>query len=597
MRHILIFLLIFLVTISAIAQQAGSKVSFVAADGKTYTGVIEEIKGNQYKVKYDGYNFEAWLTAGSFTVLETSVEDGYKVWVKTSPCSGRYDWISVAKVNPAYGGGGGAWVTADLVLITTGMSCTRINSSCSYAAAMAEANILRTSDKFFSYCCKDYWVYENVQTGKRTIVLGSGSPGFGWTPKGGPFCCEEAETVAGIPGACSGTTQQNGCWPGSYPVANKQTGQTECYCYPGLVWNSTKTACIDTQQLVKNSDCSGYPGSYAVWNSQTQRVECHCPAGKKWNDNMTACIDDVSQVTCWPGSHAEWNAQTQRTECFCNPGLVWNTTKTACVDPQELVKNSDCSGYPGSYAVWNSQTNRVECQCPQGKKWNADMTACIDDETTTQVTCWPGSHPQLDPNTQKVQCYCDPGLVWNSTKTACVDPQELVKNSDCSKYPGSYAVWNNQTQRVECQCPQGKKWNATMTACIDNTDNGNSSTTNPNGPVDYTCSATDQSEYAKVTGNWKSSTMLLTISGSCENVSGNFTVIEWCDGLNWESTKDVPRIIGTIKGSMHGKYLRVHYKSPPSPHNSKGTEGDGSCYLQPDGSLTCDFGCSGDLKR
>ncbi|MEJ7627474.1 MAG: hypothetical protein WKF35_11465 [Ferruginibacter sp.] len=50
------------------AQTIGSQVSIVAVDGKTYSGIVMEIQGDNYKVKYDGYDFEAWLTSSQFTV-------------------------------------------------------------------------------------------------------------------------------------------------------------------------------------------------------------------------------------------------------------------------------------------------------------------------------------------------------------------------------------------------------------------------------------------------------------------------------------------------------------------------------------------------
>ncbi|HEX2608869.1 MAG TPA: hypothetical protein VHK91_15905, partial [Flavisolibacter sp.] len=51
------------------AQTTGSRVSFKGTDQKTYTGVIREVKGDQYRVHYDGYDFEAWLIASQFQVL------------------------------------------------------------------------------------------------------------------------------------------------------------------------------------------------------------------------------------------------------------------------------------------------------------------------------------------------------------------------------------------------------------------------------------------------------------------------------------------------------------------------------------------------
>jgi hypothetical protein len=57
-------------TICAIAQKVGDKVSFLAVNGKMYTGVVTEIKGALYNVKYDGYNFSAWLDNSQFKVVE-----------------------------------------------------------------------------------------------------------------------------------------------------------------------------------------------------------------------------------------------------------------------------------------------------------------------------------------------------------------------------------------------------------------------------------------------------------------------------------------------------------------------------------------------
>lgn len=51
----------------------GSKVSFVASDGKTYTGTIKDIQGDQYKIKYDAFEFETWLSKNQFTMITGNV--------------------------------------------------------------------------------------------------------------------------------------------------------------------------------------------------------------------------------------------------------------------------------------------------------------------------------------------------------------------------------------------------------------------------------------------------------------------------------------------------------------------------------------------
>src|SRR5579875_1768846 len=68
----LIFLCSFFSCTIIFSQSIGSKVSFKGVDGKTYTGSILQISNNQYLVKYEGYNFQAWLTSNQFTVVNTT---------------------------------------------------------------------------------------------------------------------------------------------------------------------------------------------------------------------------------------------------------------------------------------------------------------------------------------------------------------------------------------------------------------------------------------------------------------------------------------------------------------------------------------------
>lgn len=70
MKYIFTIITTLIFYATALAQQVGSKVSLVASDGKTYTGVIKEIDGEKYKIKYDGFDFDAWLTSSQFTVTE-----------------------------------------------------------------------------------------------------------------------------------------------------------------------------------------------------------------------------------------------------------------------------------------------------------------------------------------------------------------------------------------------------------------------------------------------------------------------------------------------------------------------------------------------
>ena len=66
----------FVTTITS-AEQIGSKVSFKAVDGKTYTGVVKEIDNNKYKIKYDGFELESWLDKSILTVWNALKEKNF----------------------------------------------------------------------------------------------------------------------------------------------------------------------------------------------------------------------------------------------------------------------------------------------------------------------------------------------------------------------------------------------------------------------------------------------------------------------------------------------------------------------------------------
>lgn len=70
MKQLIVSVAVLFQILFAFSQQVGSKVSFVAVNGQSYTGVITEIQGDQYKVKYDGYDFSAWLQRNWFTVMD-----------------------------------------------------------------------------------------------------------------------------------------------------------------------------------------------------------------------------------------------------------------------------------------------------------------------------------------------------------------------------------------------------------------------------------------------------------------------------------------------------------------------------------------------
>jgi len=114
---------------------------------------------------------------------------------------------------------------------------------------------------------------------------------------------------------------------------------------------------------------------------------------------------------------------------------------------------------------------------------------------------------------------------------------------------------------------------------------------------DGNCKSSDAEAFSKLVGSWKGYRMHVTLGGSCSNVTGTWKVTEWCEGVDETYNSSVARVQGTITGKMENGSLQLKIKAPPSPNNAKGTDVTGSCYLRSDGSLSCTFGCPGELKR
>lgn len=137
---------------------------------------------------------------------------GWRVWIRTEPCAGRFDWLSVAKEKGGAGTGSGlaSFVLYDTYLPTPGgfKSCALPEpDGCTFAEATALMEALRPHPRLSDFCCRDYSVWRNNSTGKMAVVLGKHSTGgfdFPFFVQGN-LCCEEAEALAGIPGACSGS--------------------------------------------------------------------------------------------------------------------------------------------------------------------------------------------------------------------------------------------------------------------------------------------------------------------------------------------------------------------------------------------------------
>ena len=415
-------------------------------DKKSSQSVFSKLKA----VKFNSFILIIFINLLTFSNVIGQQDRVYKVYMKTSQCSGRYDWISVAKEDPTpYG------------LSFHQLAGTVCDNGCTFEEAMRVAETRRFQNDFFNYCCRDYSVwYKNKLGGTREyiIVLGKFFTGEGYFFERGDLCCEEAEALAGIPGACSGRAQIS-CPPGSYSAWNPQTQKSECFCYPGFMWNNTKTACISFAP-----DCEKfYPNSVAYWDKATNQYLCNCKQGFVWNSTKTACIPGIPDCNSfYKNSVAVWDEASKQYLCNCPQGYIWNSNRTECI-----LNIPDCNSfYKNSIAVWDEASKQYLCNCPQGYVWNATRTECIHEIPDCNFY-YKNSVAVWDEASKQYLCNCPQGYVWNTNRTECI-----LAIPDCNAfYKNSVAVWDEASKQYLCNCPQGYEWNAQRTECI--TSNGN----------------------------------------------------------------------------------------------------------------------------
>ena len=123
-------------SVYSFAQTVGSKVTFTAVDGKTYTGIVKEISNNQYKIKYDGVDFEAWLKRDQFKLLDNS-SSKYSVGSKVEILwSGSWYKGEILEVNngkykihyDGYGSNWDEWVTSERLKTQSGTTTETTSS-------------------------------------------------------------------------------------------------------------------------------------------------------------------------------------------------------------------------------------------------------------------------------------------------------------------------------------------------------------------------------------------------------------------------------------------------------------------------------------
>jgi len=263
----------------------------------------------------------AIIAAGLFFLLagtKASAQDkGWKVWVKTSPCSGRHDWVSVAQRNPTGGGGGGSfWYSADYVLADPNLSCTHPWSDCTFAAANAEKEIVKASSQFSNYCCREYSVWEHSGTGKLSIVQGKGAnAGFGWRLYKPDLCCEEAEALAGLSGACSGSGTLGGGQASFIGCFNDPNNPFDLDGFLERSQSNTPQRCVETCRA------KGFAYAGVQYGQSCLCGNSYGKFGTADNCNMK-CTGDQSQICGGINSNSVYSTSGGATTGKCPPGQI-----------------------------------------------------------------------------------------------------------------------------------------------------------------------------------------------------------------------------------------------------------------------------------
>lgn len=246
----------------------------------------------------------AFLFSGSPPAATVSAQQdrGWKVFVKTSPCSGRFDWVTVAKENPTGQGGSNYWESADLIAGNTVPCVSNGDNTCTKAEAEASAAVVRASPRFTDYCCKEYSVWQNPQTGAFKIVVGK----FATAPapfmfEDGPMCCEEAEAITGITNACGtgGTTHTTGV-SGFGPTTNSSIDGKTLTFYQGTTPERCQADCA------ANTQCKAFGLVKAGFYNPGDPAMCYL-LSEVTAQNPHACCISAVKVGSKPGGQRDGN--------------------------------------------------------------------------------------------------------------------------------------------------------------------------------------------------------------------------------------------------------------------------------------------------
>ncbi len=656
MKRIIILTAIFIQTISAIAQQVGSKVSFIAVDGKMYTGIITEVSGNQYKVKYDGYDFSAWLVSSQFNVttiqspatrasdmlepttntITTPLPSTWPVHVNTIQTSGPYNpGCSASPLSevPEFS----SWNVPEDKNLLEG-----ITESCLGSAGDAINSLVDLIGNLEQLTSKTsaFWNQQVNNCNSQHKPIGDEMVKFAKNNDNQ----EQIKKIAATDAYEKIKTL--------YENMLKLAEGPELYAV-SCIWSGVKDYAKETSGGQIMNDLNNIKKTTENFDKAKKAVQGKIQSFRdRISKGGSITMADRALFTDWEDIKKNIESTTKGLNLLA--AYVSNPKKLLSYETQaEMAVSSvqskitslmgDCqikacdeelkNGIlAGQEALVGARKNTAQTHKNEDK-WRQR----INDEVTKNYSQEMRSWEYMESNDIRldgIRTMYDTWVRWHNDR---INAEMEVKKTEhtltklgelCSSLEAIAGTVNGRISDYENIYYKGRD---AVAACeIKNAESAVNQLRNlENSACGYffpklsgitysedllekirvaketgkckqdknSCTDADAITFAKLTGSWKSYRMNVTIGGSCDKATGTWKVTEWCEGVDETYNATTARINGTFKGRMEGGVLRVDYESPPSPHNNIGSKGTTSCYLSSNGTLSCGFGCSGELKK
>jgi hypothetical protein len=408
-----------------------------------------------------------------------------------------------------------------------------------FAAAMAAADTMKMAPflQFKSRCCNDWAVYEDTRTGRQSVMRSSGifSVPQGQVLLRSDMCCEEAFAAAGVPvGATS-----------------------DC-----------RNLQLSTGQTVTVLNGKFVPAAVAI--ASTRPTGNTRPGG---NSGTRGCFgNDAGAASTNRADHLNW-ARRQ------NSGAIQENL----VDKLDML--FQCDGFSAADAA------RAYADLSVAIVQNVKNAACFDNDPDQMSPDW-NRHHQLVQHLDRLDILDALELKFEFA-FKCLDREgQASLFADASVAAANIPLGQSgpRTAPIPQQPDRGVPPEERVTPPR-TTRPGPAETTQTPPPGVRSCDAAEAAAFSRLTGTWRSRGPIVTISGSCEQVSGTYVVAEYCESPEATYNKTLPRYRGTFTGRTVGASIQVDWMLPGGSVHPD-TKGTAACRLDPDGTLSCSgFGC------